>query len=153
MDSLPFQDLVDWKCYGCGRLNEQGLQIKSYWETDEVVCRWRPSPFQVGHPGRLQGGVIATAIICHAVWSATATAHRREGSEIREPLDFSYSTASLKLDLLKPTPLDATLTIRARVKNLEHGRATVSCSVFVNDEETARAESQLVRVFLPSLGL
>jgi acyl-coenzyme A thioesterase PaaI-like protein len=146
MDSRSFQDLVDWHCYGCGRLNDHGLQIKSHWENDEVVCRWQPSPFHVGHPGRLQGGVIATAIICHAVWAATAAAHRREGSEIREPLDFAYSTTSLKLDFLKPTPIDGTLTIRARVKDLEHGHATVSCSVFVNDEETARAESQHVRV-------
>lgn len=89
MDPRPFQDLVDWQCYGCGRLNEHGLQIKSQWEDDEVVCHWHPKPFHVGHPGRLQGGVIATALICHAVWTATATAHRREGREIREPLDFS----------------------------------------------------------------
>ena len=25
-------------CYGCGRLNEYGLQIKSYWDGDEAVC-------------------------------------------------------------------------------------------------------------------
>jgi acyl-coenzyme A thioesterase PaaI-like protein len=146
MDSRPFQDLVDWQCYGCGRLNEHGLQIKSHWEDDEVVCHWRPKPFHVGHPGTLQGGVIATALICHAVWTATATALRREGREIREPLDFTYSTTSLKLELLKPTPIESTLTLRARVTDMEGERAAVSCSVFVNDEETARAESQHVRL-------
>lgn len=146
MDPRPFQDLVDWHCYGCGRLNEHGLNIKSYWEGDEVVCRWRPQPFHVGHPGRLQGGVIATAVICHAVWAATAEAYQRERREIREPLDFSYGTTSLKLELLKPTPIDSTLTLRARVKEMEGERATVLCSVFVNDEETARAESQHTRL-------
>ena len=28
------------QCYGCGRLNEQGLQIKSYWDGDETVCEY-----------------------------------------------------------------------------------------------------------------
>lgn len=146
MDSSPFQDLVDWQCYGCGRLNEHGLQIKSHWEGDEVICHWRPQPFHMGHPGRLHGGVIATVLICHAVWTATAAAYRRENREIREPLDFSYSTPSFKLDLLKPTPIDSTLTLRGRVKDMEGERAIVVCSVFVNNEETARAESQHVRL-------
>jgi acyl-coenzyme A thioesterase PaaI-like protein len=148
MDPRPFQDLVDWQCYGCGRLNPNGFQIKSHWENDEVICHWRPKPFHVGHPGRLQGGVIATAVICHAVWAATATAYRQEGKEIREPLVFTYSTTSLRLDFLGPTPLDGILTLRAKVTTMEEGRAIVSCSVFVNDKETARAESQLARVFL-----
>jgi hypothetical protein len=52
----------------------------------------------------------------------------------------------LKLDLLKPTPIEGTLTLRARVKAMEGDRATVSCSVFVNDEETARAETEHVRL-------
>ena len=25
-------------CFGCGRLNEYGHQIKSYWDGDESVC-------------------------------------------------------------------------------------------------------------------
>jgi hypothetical protein len=25
-------------CYGCGRLNDEGLKIKSYWEGEESVC-------------------------------------------------------------------------------------------------------------------
>jgi hypothetical protein len=107
MDTLPFQDRVDWHCYGCGRLNEHGLQIKSAWEGDEIVCRWQPEPFHAGLPGRVQGGVIATVVICHALWTATATACRDEGIEIEEPLPFAYSTTALGLEYLEPTPLDA----------------------------------------------
>ena len=29
-------------CYGCGHLNEHGLHVKSAWEGDEVVARFRP---------------------------------------------------------------------------------------------------------------
>ena len=145
----PFQNLVDWHCYGCGRLNEHGLQIKSQWEGDEVVCRWQAQPFHVGLPDRLQGGVIATAIICHALWTATATACRNERVAIEEPMPFAYSTTSLKVDFLEPIPVDGHVTLRARVTAMDGERATVSCAVFVNEREMSRARSEHRRVALP----
>jgi acyl-coenzyme A thioesterase PaaI-like protein len=148
MHEQPFQDLVDWHCYGCGRLNEHGLQIKSRWDGDDVVCRWQAKPYHVGLLGRLQGGVVATAIICHAVWTATATACRDEGVDIGEPMGFAYSTTSLKLDFVAPIPVEAVMTFRARVTALDRERATVSCSVFIDGQETARAESEHRRVAL-----
>ena len=116
MEIESFQDQVDWHCYGCGRLNEHGFQIKSRWEGDVVVCRWQAQPFHVGLPGRLQGGVIATAIICHALWTATATACRDEGIVIEEPMPFAYSTTSLQVDFLEPIPLDGFVTLRAHAR-------------------------------------
>src|ERR1700758_1131023 len=104
-----FQDLVDWHCYGCGRLNEHGLHIKSHWDGDEIVCAWSPKPYHVGHPGRLQGELIATVVICHDVWTATAVAHRKENRKIQKPLDFAYGKTSLKLDLLTPAPIESVL--------------------------------------------
>jgi hypothetical protein len=38
MTDLPFQDYYPDQlshCYGCGWLNEHGLQIKSFWQGDE----------------------------------------------------------------------------------------------------------------------
>jgi acyl-coenzyme A thioesterase PaaI-like protein len=150
MYSQPFQDRVDWHCYGCGRLNDHGFQIKSHWDGDEVVCRWQAKPFHVGLPGRLQGGVIATAIICHALWTATATACRNEGIEIREPMGFAYSTTSLRLEFLAPVPVNGLMTLRARVTAIDEDTATVSCSVFVDDRETTRAHSEHRRISLLS---
>jgi acyl-coenzyme A thioesterase PaaI-like protein len=146
-----FQDLVDWQCYGCGRLNEHGLRIKSYWDGDAVVCTWSPEPYHVGHPGRLQGGLIATIVICHDVWAATAAAHRNELRKIQEPLDFAYSTTSLKLDLLTPVPIGSVLTFRAKVTEMADDRAKVSCSVLVDGEEHVRAETEHKRVTLDGL--
>lgn len=92
--------------------------------------------------------MIATAVICHALWSATATAHRDEGLELREPLAFVYTTTSLKLDFLLPTPVDASMTLRARVLALAADRASVTCSVFVEGRETARAKTDHSRISL-----
>jgi acyl-coenzyme A thioesterase PaaI-like protein len=148
MYTQPFQDLVDWQCYGCGRLNQHGLQIKSRWEGDQVVCRWQPQPFHVGLPGWLQGGVIATAIVCHALWTATATACRDEGIAIEEPMPFAYSTTSLHLECLEPIPVDEVVTLRARVTAIDSELAAVSCAVFVHERETTRAASEHRRVAL-----
>lgn len=37
-------------CYGCGRLNEDGLQIKSYWDGEESVCTFTPRPYHIAIP-------------------------------------------------------------------------------------------------------
>ena len=146
--SQSFQDHVDWLCFGCGRSNEHGLQIKSQWEGDDVVCRWQPQPFHVGLPGWLQGGVLSTVIVCHALWTATATACRNEGIEISEPMSFAYSTTSLNVEFLEPVPIDALVTLRARVDAIDEERAVVSCSVFVDERQTSRARSEHRRVLL-----
>ena len=49
-------------CYGCGKLNEHGYQIKSYWEGDETVCRFQPKPYHTAFPGYVYGGLIASLI-------------------------------------------------------------------------------------------
>jgi hypothetical protein len=90
VDQRALQDLVDWECYGCGRFNELGLQIKSFWSGDELICDWRPKPFHAGHPGKLHHGVTATICFCHGAWAATAMAHRNEGREIQNPVEFFY---------------------------------------------------------------
>ena len=61
---------------------------------------------------------------------------------------FAYSTVSLKLDFLAPTAVASTLTLRARVTALDGDRATVSTTVFVDGQETTRAESEHVRLAL-----
>lgn len=43
MKSDAFQDHwpdIAANCWGCGRNNEHGLQIKSHWDGDEAVCVW-----------------------------------------------------------------------------------------------------------------
>ena len=92
---------------------------------------------------------MSTAIICHALWTATATACRNEGIEIKEPMTFAYSTTSLNLEFLAPVPVDGLMTLRARVIAVDEENATVMCSAFVDDRETTRAHSEHRRIPLP----
>ncbi len=51
MTEKAFQDYYPDQlahCYGCGKLNEHGLQIKSYWDGNESVCRFLPNDYYTG---------------------------------------------------------------------------------------------------------
>ena len=49
-------------CYGCGRLNDHGLQIRSYWDGEDAVAVFQPKPFHMAIPGFVYGGLIASII-------------------------------------------------------------------------------------------
>lgn len=146
MTQAALQDLVDGICYGCGRLNDKGLQIKTYPKGDEYLCDWRPQPQHVGHPGNLHLGVAATIVFCNGAWAANAESHRREGREIRNPPEFFYVNRALKFDVLGAIPLESEVTFRASVVRMEGKNATVQTSVWADGKERVRAETQLMRV-------
>ena len=66
------QDLLKVECFGCGALNARGLKIKSRWAGDRLVCRWRPEAHHIGYPGFVYGGMVASIVDCHAIWTAMA---------------------------------------------------------------------------------
>ncbi len=140
------QDVTPVHCFGCGALNEHGLQIKSFWSGEDVVCAWRPQPHHIGYPGILYGGMIACVVDCHCAWTATAYAHRKAGIEMDEKLRFPYVTASLSVSYLKPTPIDSAIELRARVVEFGERKALVKCSVTAKGVLCAEAEMVAVRV-------
>jgi len=134
-------------CYGCGRLNPDGLHIKSYWEGEEIVCRYTPKPFYSGgFPGYAYGGFIASLIDCHS--AATASAMKlRKG--VTSPDDMPlprFVSASLKVDFLKPTPMGKVLELRGRVREMKGRKVTVSVSLSAEGEICAKGESILVQI-------
>ena len=112
-------------CYGCGRLNEYGLQIKSYWEGEEAICRYKPRPYHAAVPGFVYGGLIASLIDCHSTGTAAAAAYRVAGRPMGSEPRFRYVTASLHVDYVRPTPISAELEIRASVTELKARKAVV----------------------------
>jgi acyl-coenzyme A thioesterase PaaI-like protein len=148
MIERAFQDEIRGnQCWGCGSVNENGLQIKSYWSGDEAVCTWRPKAcHNAGPPHVLNGGIIATLIDCHAGWTAIAAAYRKEGRGINTEPPIWYATASLNVKYLRPTPMDVAVVLRARVKETTGKKAIVTCSLFAKKEECAIGEVVAVRV-------
>ncbi len=134
-------------CWGCGPLNPDGLQIKSYAEGAETVCRFTPWPAHMAGPTHvLNGGIIATIIDCHSVCTAIAHAYQSEGRAIGSAPEIWCATASLHVEYLRPAPIDRPLTLRARVLAAEGRRTTVACTLWADETECARAELVAVRV-------
>jgi acyl-coenzyme A thioesterase PaaI-like protein len=127
-------------CWGCGRNNAHGLHIKSYWENDEAVCTWQPKEYHLAFPGVLNGGIIATLIDCHSLNTAIAAAYRAAGREIGSQPLLGYVTASLHVNYLRPTPMDRSVVLRARVKTMSPTTIVVTCSLLADDKECATGE-------------
>jgi acyl-coenzyme A thioesterase PaaI-like protein len=133
-------------CYGCGRLNPDGLQIKSFWEGEESVCRFRPRPYHTALPGYVYGGLIASLIDCHATGTAAAAKYREEKRGMGTAPQVRFVTASLHVDYLAPTPIDAVLELRGRVKEIKGRKVVLSVSLAARGVECARGEVVTVQV-------
>lgn len=96
-------------CFGCGPANPNGLQIKSYWlpEDYKTICSWEIKDFCFSRDKKiLHGGIIASLIDCHSIWSAIAWCYRLEKKEMGIKPDIVYVTANLNVNFLKPVPIN-----------------------------------------------
>jgi acyl-CoA thioesterase FadM len=133
-------------CYGCGNLNERGLQIKTRWEGEESVTRFRPRPEHTAIPGFVYGGLVASLIDCHGTGTAAAAMYRQEGRPMDSLPAYRFVTASLHVDYLAPTPLDAELEIRGRVKEIKGRRVIIEATLSALGKVTARGEVVAVQM-------
>lgn len=133
-------------CYGCGRLNQHGLQIKSYVEGDETVCRFVPQPYHTAIPGYVYGGLIASLIDCHGTGTAAAAAYAAEGREPGTEPPLRFVTASLKVDYRRPTPLGPTLELRGRAREVRGRKVMVDVQLLAEGEVCATGEILCVRM-------
>ncbi len=149
MTSKAFQDFYPddlSHCYGCGRLNAHGLQIKSHWEGDEAVCIYTPRPYHTAIPGYVYGGLIASLIDCHSTGTASAAAYREAGREMGSAPALRFLTAALHVNYLKPTPLDVPLEIRASVKEVKGRKVVITSRLLAADQVCATGEVVAVQV-------
>lgn len=137
-------------CYGCGRLNEQGHRIRSFWDGDETVARFTPEPFHTAVPGYVYGGLIASLIDCHGTGSAALAAARAEGIEPGPETDPSrvprFVTASLQVEFERPTPLGPELEVRGRIVDRSDRKVIVRETVYAEEEPTATGRVVAVRM-------
>ena len=132
-------------CYGCGRLNSVGLHVKSIWQDDECIARFRPKPYQIALPGFVYGGLVASLADCHAMATAAGASMRAAGAVPGRDETPRFVTASLHVDFLRPTPLGPELLLRAKAAEIGERRVVVEMSIAAGDAETARARVVAVR--------
>ena len=135
-------------CYGCGRLNRDGLHVRTLWDGDETVSTFTPRPYHIAFPGFVYGGLIAAVIDCHSIGTAAAAKERAAGREPGDGPAPRFVTAALHVDYLKPTPLGPPLEIRASVKTTSERKIVVAATVSALGVVTARGE--VVAVPMPA---
>lgn len=157
MEKKAFQDYYPDElsyCYGCGRLNEHGLQIKSYWDGEESICVYQPNPRHMAIPGIVYGGLIAAIIDCHSTGTAAAAKYRSENREMDTHPPIRFLTASLHVNYLLPTPLNGPIEVRGRVKEIKGRKVVVESRLIAGGQVCATGEVVAVQIpenMMPSM--
>lgn len=129
-------------CYGCGRLNEGGLQIKSYWDGDETICRFTPdAKYSGGFPGFLYGGMIASLLDCHGAATASAAKARVENKPLGR-----FVTASLTVNFRAPTPINTELEVRGKVTEIKGRKVLVDLTLSAGGKLCAEGSAVMVQI-------
>jgi acyl-coenzyme A thioesterase PaaI-like protein len=137
----------DWaRCYGCGRLNDHGMHLRTGWEGDETVTVYRPAPYHTAVPGTVYGGLIASVIDCHSTGSAALALYRAEGRELDSEPPIRCVTASLHVDYLRPTPLNGALEVRGYIAEVKGRKVTVTSELIAGGEVRAKGRVVAVRI-------
>jgi acyl-coenzyme A thioesterase PaaI-like protein len=150
--SEAFQDFYpdDYAhCYGCGKDNPKGYQLKTRWADEaagETVTTYRPRPEHMAVPGYVYGGLIASVIDCSGTGSAAAAAYRAAGRKVGEGAPFRFVTGRLTVNYLKPTPLGPELTIRCRIEEVKGRKVTVSAELSADGVVTATGEVVAIEI-------
>lgn len=129
-------------CFGCGPANEKGLHINSFPEGDEVVAEWHSERHHQAFPGMLNGGIIGALLDCHSNWTAAYYLMKNNNKE--KPA--CTVTADFHVKLLRPTPSDAVIHLKARVVDATLKRATVEAELIANDKVCATCTGTFVAV-------
>lgn len=149
MTEKPIQDFYPddlSHCYGCGRLNEDGHQLKTCWDGDETVSFFEPWPEHIAIPGYVYGGLIASLIDCHGTGTAAAAAYREAGREPGTEPPFRFVTASLSVRYLRPTPMGVPLEVRGSVLEIKGRKVVVKATVSACGEVCATGEVVAVQM-------
>jgi len=143
-----FQDFMPENvCFGCGIHNEDGLQIKSFWEDDTAICIYEPEEKYHGWAKLLNGGIMATLIDCHCMCTAMAHAYKLEERPLESMPEYRYATGTLTVKYLKPTSCEHPVTLKAKVIEVKKRKTVLTCEIISQGEKTAEAEVVAIRVF------
>ena len=137
---IAIQDLFPEEgthCFGCGRNNPKGLQIKSYCEDEVCICKFQPQSHHLAYPGVGCGGIISTILDCHCINTAMNAAYKAQDRKVGSKPDMIFATASMSINFLKPAPMDKDWIFTAQIMNFTERKITIECNVISKGIEFA----------------
>ncbi|MFZ1291176.1 MAG: PaaI family thioesterase [Melioribacteraceae bacterium] len=144
-----FQDFYTDKfsyCFGCGTKNEFGHQLKTFWDDEETVSFFTPKPEHTALPGFVYGGLIASLIDCHSTGSGSAAIFKQIPESEKGKYYPRCVTASLKVDYIKPTPINCTLELRGIIKEIKGRKVIIETKLIAMNEICAKGEVIVIQV-------
>ena len=135
-------------CYGCGRLNADGLHVRTEWTGAEGIARFHPRPEHVAIPGFVYGGLLASLVDCHAIGTAAAAAMAAAGRYPGIDPSPRFVTAALDVRFLKPTPMGPELVLTATPTEVTDRKVVLEVGLRCGDVETVRG--RVVAVPIPA---
>ena len=132
-------------CYGCGRLNTEGIQIKTRLVGADTHTVFDPWPSHTAFEGTVYGGLIASVIDCHSTGSAAIFAMVDAGVAVGSEPSPRFVTAHLEADFLAPTPLER-FKVVGRVVEMTARKAIVESELIADGSVTATGSAVLVRL-------
>jgi hypothetical protein len=136
-------------CYGCGPSNPDGLQIKSYLSEDGrfLLADFQPqAKYNAGFPNVMYGGLVASLIDCHSIWTAITFSYLAEDRPLGSDPAISFVTGQLQVKYLKPTPLDQPILLKAWVEGKVGRKTRILSQLGPQGQVTAEGEVLAVRI-------
>lgn len=122
-------------CFGCGKMNPKGLQLKVAVSEGRARAEYRPCEEHQGFPGFMHGGLIATLLDEVMGW-------------VMYDAGVWAMTGRMELRFRRPVPLDAGLVVEATVTK-QRSRALIArgeLRSLATDELLVESEALFVRV-------
>jgi acyl-coenzyme A thioesterase PaaI-like protein len=131
-------------CFGCGPANDKGLRIRSMPAPDGggLVCEWTPEPHHHAFDGMLNGGICGALLDCHSNWAAAMHLMKERG--LQEPP--CTVTAEFAVKLKRPTPMNAPVSLSAKVVETDGDKVTVEAELVAGGKTTATCRGIFVAV-------
>ncbi len=132
-------------CFGCGRLNDRGHQVKTYVGEAGPVTEHEPADYYRGGGEAAYGGIIASLIDCHSAGSAAI--FWMQANDQQPGIDESprFVTARLEVDYIKPTPLGL-MRMTGHAEEVGERKVIVTTELSADGQVTARGRAVMVRV-------
>jgi len=150
MNEIAIQDYYEDEfavCYGCGRLNKDGLQLKTFLINDETSSKHKPKESKTAINGIVYGGLLASLIDCHGTGSASIFYAKENGIELKKYNAPRFVTGNLNVSYLKPTPLNIELILKGKLKEIKGRKVVVSIEVF--SQEVLTVKGEVIALLLP----
>lgn len=133
-------------CFGCGRLNEHGHHVRSFWDGEQATATFRPEPFHEAITGIVYGGLLASLLDCHTVGTGAAALYAAAGRPLGSAPAVRCVTGRLEVDFLAPTPLGPVLQLRAWPVEVGARKVVVEGELTADDVVTVRCRTIAVRL-------